>query len=77
MIWGQFWASHLLLVFLQYPPFSNLHRCFGFWKVGLTMVVYGSVRVKATRFWISGGKEYMRPGLPGPSLWFLVSRMKP
>jgi CRISPR-associated protein Cas1 len=27
MIWGQFWASHLLRVFLQYPPFSNLQMC--------------------------------------------------
>ena len=76
MIWGQFWASRLLLRFLQGPPFSNLHRCRGFWRVGLTMLVYGFVSVKATRFWISGGKEYMRPGLPGLSSWFLVSRMK-
>ena len=77
MIWGQFWASHLLLMFLQYPPFSNLHRCRSFWKVRLTMVVYGSVRVKATRCLTSGGKEYVKPGLPEPSLCFLVSRMKP
>jgi hypothetical protein len=29
-IWGQSWASNLVL--LQYSPFSNLHRCFRFWK---------------------------------------------
>ena len=77
MIWGQFWASHLLLVFLQCPPFSNLHRCFSFWKVRLTIVVYGSVRVKATRCFTSGGKEYMKTGLPGPFLGVLASTIMP
>ena len=77
MIWEQFWASHLLLIVLQYPPFSNLQRCFSFWKVRLTITVYGSVRVKETRCLMSGGKEYVKPGLPGLSLRFSAFRMKP
>jgi hypothetical protein len=32
VIWGQIWASHLLLVSLQYPSFSNLQRCLSFLK---------------------------------------------
>ena len=70
MIWGQFWAPQFRLVALQYPPFSNLQRCFSFWKVKLTMVVYGSVRVNATFCFIAGGSEYFKMGLPGPFLVF-------
>ena len=34
------------------------------------MIVYGSVRVKATFCFISGGSEYVKMGLPGPFLVF-------
>jgi len=44
MIWGQFWASHLLLIFLQYPPFSNRHRCLSFLKGRVTVSLKGSER---------------------------------
>jgi hypothetical protein len=77
MIWGQSWASHLLLIALQYPPFSNLHKCFIFWKARLTITVYGSVRVKEIRCLMSGGSEYVKPGLPGLSLRFSAFRTKP
>ena len=77
MVWGQFWAPQFRLVSLQYPHFSNLQMCFSFWKVTLTMVVYGSVRVKATLRFISGGSEYTKMGLSGPFFVFLVSTIIP
>jgi hypothetical protein len=77
MVCGQFCASHVLLIALQYPPFSNLHRCFSFWKVRLTMTVYESVRVRATLCLMSGRKEYAKPGLPGLTLGFFAFRTKP
>jgi len=54
---GHFWASQNPLIFLQYPPFSNLHMCLNPWNVRSTIVVWGSVMVKATLCLISGGKE--------------------
>ena len=77
VIWGQFWASHFLLIFLQYPPFSNLHKCFSFWKVRLTMVVCGSVSAKATLRLVSGGEEYVKLGLPELLLRVLALRIMP
>jgi hypothetical protein len=77
VIWGQFRTSHFVLIFLQYPPFSNLHRCRSFWKVRLTMVVCGSVSAKATLCLVSGGEEYVKLGLPGPFLSVLAFRIMP
>lgn len=77
MIWGQIWASHFVLIFLQYPPFSNLQICRSFWKVKLTMVVCGSVSAKATLCLVSGGEEYVKLGLPGLLLSVLAFRIMP
>jgi len=42
MIWRQFWTSLFLLIFLQYPPFSNRHRYLNFWKGRVTISLKGS-----------------------------------
>jgi hypothetical protein len=41
------------------------------------MVVYESVRVKATFCFIAGGSEYLKMGLPRPFLVFLASTIIP
>jgi len=35
---GHFLASHTALIFLQYPPFSNLQRCLSLWLVQVQLV---------------------------------------
>jgi hypothetical protein len=77
MILGQLWASHFVLIFMQYPPFSNLQMCRSFWKVRLAMVVCGSVSAKATLRLVSGGEEYAKLGLPELLLSVLALRIMP
>jgi hypothetical protein len=47
-IWGQFPALQLFLTCLQYPPFSNLHRCLMRLNGKATIVIDGSDKAAET-----------------------------
>jgi hypothetical protein len=65
---GHFLASQNPVIFLQYPPFSNLHRCLSLLKRGDTNSMYGSDSIWIIWHFKDGDKAYVNMGLPWPLL---------